>query len=127
MAHIAVIDDSQATLDMLGSILRSAQHTVTALTHGVGAEETIASLSPDLVLLDIVMPERNGYEVLRGLRRDPGTKDIPVILVSSKAEDTDVRWGLRQGAKAYVILSPDCGAAASRASPTASTTGSIRT
>lgn len=102
MAHIAVLDDSKATVDMLDSILRTARHTVTTMTESTNAEERIATAGPDLILLDIVMPERNGYEVLRGLRRDARTRDIPVILVSSKAEDTDVRWGLRQGAKAYV-------------------------
>lgn len=102
MAKIALIDDSSATLDMLAAILQRAGHSVQTLSSGVGAEAALASDSPNLVMLDVVMPERNGYEVLRGLKRQAATKDIPVIMVSSKGEDTDVRWGLRQGAADYV-------------------------
>lgn len=102
MAKIALIDDSTATLDMLTSILQGAGHSVQALSSGVGAEGLLAQDAPNLVLLDVVMPERNGYEVLRGLKRQPSTKNIPVIMVSSKGEDTDVRWGMRQGAADYV-------------------------
>ncbi|PYE56639.1 response regulator [Deinococcus yavapaiensis] len=102
MAKIVVVDDSNADLKLMESILVGDSHTVTTLSNPVGAEEQIASQTPDLVLLDIVMPTRNGYEVLRGIKRNAVTKDVPVILVSSKSTDTDVRWGLRQGASEYV-------------------------
>ena len=102
MAKISVVDDSQATIDMLVSILESSQHTVTAFSDSVAVEQKIAAEQPDIILLDVVMPERNGYEVLRALKRSQDTKDIPVILVSSKNEMTDIRWGLRQGAAGYV-------------------------
>lgn len=102
MARIVILDDSNADIKLMESILTAGQHVVTALTDPVGAEEHIASAKPDLVMLDIVMPTRNGYEVLRGIRRHPQLKDVPVVLVSSKATETDVRWGLRQGANEYV-------------------------
>ena len=102
MAKIALIDDSSATLELLASILRGAGHSVQTLSSGVGAEDKLSADAPNLVLLDVVMPERNGYEVLRGLKRQAATKNIPVIMVSSKGEETDVRWGLRQGAADYV-------------------------
>lgn len=102
MAKITVIDDSQATIDMLAAILRSGNHEVTAYLNSSNVELNIASDPPDLILLDIVMPERNGFEVLRALRRDSSTKNIPVILVSSKNQPTDVSWGKRQGASDYV-------------------------
>lgn len=102
MAHIAVIDDSQASIDMLVSILQSANHSVTPYSSSVGVENALVQNRPDLILLDVVMPERNGYEVLRALRKSGEVKDVPVVLVSSKSETTDVRWGLRQGAAAYV-------------------------
>lgn len=102
MAKIAFIDDSSATLDMLSSILKGAGHSVQTFSSGVGAEDKLAADTPNLVLLDVVMPERNGYEVLRGLKRKAETKTVPVIMVTSKGEDTDVRWGLRQGAAGYV-------------------------
>ena len=102
MARIAIIDDSKASLDMLATILTESSYDVTPYSSGVGIEERFTTQPPDLVLLDIVMPDRNGYEILRSLKRAPETRDIPVILVSSKNEDTDVRWGKRQGAADYV-------------------------
>ena len=102
MAKIALIDDSTASLDMLFAILKGAGHSVQTLSSGVGAESKLAADTPNLVLLDVVMPDRNGYEVLRGLKRQTETKAVPVIMVTSKGEDTDVRWGMRQGAVDYV-------------------------
>lgn len=102
MAKVAIIDDSQAAIDMLSAIL-APQHAVTCFKSGVGVEAKLAEAPPDVILLDIVMPERNGYEVLRALKRDALLKDIPVILVSSKQEDTDIRWGKRQGASDYIV------------------------
>jgi len=102
MANIVYIDDAPADTAMMQSFLRSAGHSMTAYHSSVGVEEKVQAEQPTLILLDIVMPERNGYEVLRALRRNGLTKDIPVVLVSSKGEETDIRWGLRQGAVAYV-------------------------
>lgn len=102
MAKIPLIDDSSATLEMLSSILKGAGHSVQTFSSGVGAEGKLAADTPNLVLLDVVMPERNGYEVLRGLKRQAETKTVPVIMVTSKGEDTDIRWGMRQGAAGYV-------------------------
>ena len=103
MAKIVIVDDSTAELKLMETILTSSgAHTVIALNDPTVAEERILTEKPDLVMLDVVMPAKNGYEVLRGLKRNPSTKDIPVVLVSSKAADTDIRWGLRQGASEYV-------------------------
>ncbi|WP_027480718.1 response regulator [Deinococcus pimensis] len=102
MARILIVDDSPADLKMMESILVRDQHTVAALSDPTAVEATVETERPDVVMLDVVMPERNGYEVLRGLKRNPATKDLPVVLVSSKSAETDVRWGLRQGATDYV-------------------------
>ena len=103
MARIVIVDDSSADLKLMESILRSGNHQVSALSDPLTAEAVIAREKPDLVLLDVVMPLRNGYEVLRDLKRNSATSELPVILVSSKSNDTDVRWGMRQGARDYVI------------------------
>jgi twitching motility two-component system response regulator PilH len=65
-------------------------------------EQRIEAEKPDAILLDVVMPGRNGYEVLRSLRRNQATKDIPVLVISSKGQPTDIEWGRRQGANGYL-------------------------
>lgn len=103
MAKILVADDSSADLALVESILRSANHQVIAVSDPTQVEGRAAAEQPDLVMLDVVMPGQNGYEVLRALRKNAATQGIKVVLVSSKGNDTDVRWGLRQGASEYVV------------------------
>ncbi len=102
MAHILIVDDSPADLKFMESIL-TGQHAVTAVNDPMTVEARALAARPDLVLLDVVMPERNGYEVLRALKRQSGTQNLKVIFVSSKGADTDVKWGLRQGAVDYLV------------------------
>ena len=102
MATIIHIDDSSADTTMMKTILSGAGHSVTSYNDPTAVEDKVAAAKPALILLDIVMPQRNGYEVLRAIKRNLATKDIPVVLVSSKSEETDVRWGLRQGAADYI-------------------------
>jgi CheY-like chemotaxis protein len=102
MAKILAIDDSLAELKMITAILNSSFHNVLISVNGENAEEIAVREQPDLVLLDIVMPQRSGYEILRKLRRDEQTKSIPVCMVSSKNEASDVEWAKRQGANQYL-------------------------
>lgn len=102
MAKIMVVDDSPADLKFMQSVL-AGSHQVSAVEGGEQLEARVAAENPDLLLLDVVMPERNGYELLRALKRDERTRHVKVIFVSSKGGDTDVKWGLRQGAVDYVV------------------------
>lgn len=102
MARVLIVDDAQEAIDFMAGVLRSAGHQVISSRDGHGLEETIERERPDLVLLDIVLPERNGFQVLRSLRRAEETRELPVILVSSKSEPTDVEWGMMQGATDYL-------------------------
>jgi CheY-like chemotaxis protein len=102
MAKILAIDDSIAELKFMEAILNSDAHNVLIAVNGENAEEIALREQPDLILLDIVMPLRNGYEILRKLRRDERTKSIPVCMVSSKNEASDVEWAKRQGANQYL-------------------------
>lgn len=98
MAKVMVVDDAYSELKLMESILRGAGHHVVTLISGDALEDKVAAEQPDVLLLDIVMPRRNGYELLRALRRNEPTRTLPVVLVSSKSQETDRAWGRRQGA-----------------------------
>jgi DNA-binding response OmpR family regulator len=102
MGKVMVVDDAYSELQVMESILRSAGHQVLSYIDGDQLEDKIIAERPDVVLLDIVMPKRNGYEILRGLRRDERTKQTRVVVVSSKNQESDRVWGLRQGADDYL-------------------------
>ena len=100
--NILVVDDSPTDRQHLTDLLTKNGYKVTGAAN---AEEAIAkakSLKPDLVLMDVVMPGQNGFQATRALTSDEATKHIPIIIVSTKAQETDRVWGLRQGAKDYV-------------------------
>ena len=102
MGKVMVVDDAYSELKVMESILRAAGHQVLSYIDGEDLEDKIATERPDVVLLDIVMPKRNGYEILRGLRRDERTRQTHVVVVSSKNQACDRVWGLRQGADDYL-------------------------
>ncbi|GGN38536.1 MULTISPECIES: response regulator [Deinococcus] len=103
MARILIVDDSPADLKFMEAALKGTAHSVTALNDPAQVEAVADQLRPDLLLVDVVMPGRNGYEVVRGLRRQPGMEALKVVFVSSKGNETDVKWGLRQGADDYIV------------------------
>jgi twitching motility two-component system response regulator PilH len=102
MALILIADDSPTEVYVLKKILEKHQHTVLIAENGEQAVELVQSNRPALVLMDVVMPVLNGFQATRRLSKDPETSDIPVIIVSSKNQETDRLWGLRQGAKGYL-------------------------
>lgn len=103
MGKVMVVDDAQSDLKLMESILRSAGHQVVPLADGERLEERMADEQPDVLLLDIVLPNRNGYDILRALKKDERTKHTPVVLVSCKNQESDRLWGKRQGADEYVM------------------------
>ena len=103
MSMVLVVEDSIPQREMITELLRGNGLQVAAATDGVEALAQIqAGEHPDLVVLDIVMPRMNGYEVCRRLKADPITQHVPVILCSSKGEEFDRYWGMKQGADAYI-------------------------
>jgi len=98
MSKVMVVDDAHADLKMMESILRTAGHEVVSYADGEGLEDKLATELPDVLLLDIVMPKRNGYEILRRLKKDERTRHTPVVLVTGRNQDSDRIWGKRQGA-----------------------------
>ena len=102
MAKVMVVDDARADLALIESSLTSVGHQVVTLSGGEAVEDRVTAERPDLLLLDIVMPKRNGYEILRALRRDERTRATRIVLVSSKNQESDRLWGKRQGADEYL-------------------------
>ena len=102
MARILIVDDSPTQLIGIQRIVEKLGHqTLTAEDGAAGVALAKAEL-PDLILMDVVMPNLNGFQATRQLSREGSTRDIPVVLVTTKDQDTDRVWGMRQGAKAYI-------------------------
>ncbi len=102
MAQILIIDDSPTELHVMRGMLEKNGHTVVTAATGEEGIEQAKALHPDLILMDVVMPGLNGFQATRQLTRNPTTSNIPVIIVSTKSQETDRVWGLRQGARDYV-------------------------
>lgn len=106
MARILLIEDSPTEAAVMTQLLERNGHQVTT---SVNAEDGIAACrrdKPDLVLMDVVLPGMNGFQATRALTRDADTSHIPVLIVSTKNLETDRMWGMRQGAKDYIVKPP---------------------
>lgn len=106
MARILLIEDSPTEAAVMTQLLERNGHQVTT---SVSAEDGIATCrrdKPDLVLMDVVLPGMNGFQATRALTRDADTSHIPVLIVSTKNLETDRMWGMRQGAKDYIVKPP---------------------
>jgi twitching motility two-component system response regulator PilH len=103
MARILVVDDSPTDVQSLKSMLQKAGHMVSDVSSGEEAVKVVKTEKPDVVIMDVVMPGVNGFQATRSISKDPDTQHIPVIVVSSKSQDTDRMWALRQGAKEYLV------------------------
>lgn len=104
---ILVVDDSATERHVLVSLLEGKGYTIVTASNG---EEGVAAAKrelPDLILMDVVMPGMNGYQATRTISRDEATKHIPVIMCTSKDQETDKIWGMRQGALDYMVKPVD--------------------
>lgn len=100
---ILVVDDSPTEQHVLRSILEKAGFRVESAADGQEGIALAKRLHPDLILMDVVMPVLNGFQATRRLRDDQETAGIPVVMVTTKDQETDKSWGLRQGAEAYLV------------------------
>jgi twitching motility two-component system response regulator PilH len=103
MARVMIVDDSPTDVQNLKNILQRAGHSVVEATSGQDALERVKLEKPDVVIMDVVMPGVNGFQATRSLSKDATTSHIPVIVVSSKNQETDRVWALRQGAREYLV------------------------
>lgn len=106
MARILIVDDSPSQLLGIQRIVEKLGHETFTATDGAAGVEAAKSVLPDLVLMDVVLPGMNGFQATRALGRDSGTSAIPVLIVSTKGMETDQAWGMRQGAKGYIVKPP---------------------
>ncbi|HEY3487554.1 MAG TPA: response regulator [Gammaproteobacteria bacterium] len=103
MARILIVDDSETQVASIVETLKKQGHEVTTVTDGESGVKYAKSQKPDLVLMDIVMPGLNGFQATRQITHDPQTSHIPVLLITTKNQETDRVWGTRQGAKGYLV------------------------
>jgi twitching motility two-component system response regulator PilH len=102
MSTILIVDDSQTLRQMITEILQSSGLVVIEAINGVEAKEKIQAKAPDLVITDLIMPLMNGYELCRWIKTQPTTQNLPVLMCSTKSEEFDRYWGMKQGADAYM-------------------------
>lgn len=102
MARILIVDDSPTEIHVLKTILEKNGFEVASATSGEEGIQAAKKDQPNLILMDIVMPGMNGFQATRQISKDPETSTIPVIIVTTKDQETDRVWGLRQGARDYL-------------------------
>lgn len=103
MATVLIVDDSPTEVHVMQKALEKHGFETAAAGDGDEGIRLAQEIKPDLILMDVVMPGVNGFQATRKLSKDPRTANIPIIMVTTKSQDTDRIWGLRQGAVDYLI------------------------
>lgn len=106
---VLIVDDSPTERHFLTEMLTKQGFSVSTAENAEEAMIKVKTTAPDLILMDVVMPGQNGFQLTRALSKDPVTQNIPIIMCTSKNQQTDRIWGLRQGARDYVVkpVKPD--------------------
>lgn len=109
MAKILIAEDERDIRDLVAFTLRFAGHEVFAAANGEEAVELAPKVSPDLILMDVRMPRMTGYEACKVMKTNPDLKDIPVVFLSAKGQESEIQQGLDVGAEAYLLkpFAPD--------------------
>lgn len=102
MRNVLVVDDNGVDRARMEKLMSGAGYVVSVAVNGVQALEMAKRVKPDLILMDVNMPDMDGFAATRSLRNDPETKDIPVVLVTAKDQKADKAWGQMLGAKGYI-------------------------
>ena len=100
---ILVVDDSKTELMFLSDLLQKNGFVVRTAENADDAMSKLEADKPDLILMDVVMPGQNGFQLTRAIARDPRFADVPIIMCTSKNQETDRVWGMRQGARDYIV------------------------
>ena len=105
--NILLVDDSKTELHFLSDLLEKRGYKVRTAEDGEEAMRRLGEETPDLILMDVVMPGQNGFQLTRAITRDPRFVNVPVIMCTSKNQETDKVWGMRQGARDYIVKPVD--------------------
>jgi twitching motility two-component system response regulator PilH len=100
---ILVVDDSPTEIHIFKKILEKQGYTIIVAKDGQEGVDMAKQTRPDIILMDVVMPVLNGFQATRQLKKNEDTADIPVIMVTTKDQKTDINWGMRQGANEYLV------------------------
>lgn len=103
MARILIVDDAETQITPIIQILEKHGHEVITAPDGESGVQSARDNNPDLVFMDIVMPGLNGFQATRQITHEKETQHIPVVMISSKDQETDKVWGTRQGAKGFLV------------------------
>ncbi len=101
--NILLVDDSKTELYFVSDLLKKQGYSVRTAENGEEAMRRLEEQTPDLILMDVVMPGQNGFQLTRSITRDPRFSRVPVIMCTSKNQETDKVWGIRQGARDYIV------------------------
>jgi len=103
MARILIAEDEPDIRELVAFTLRFAGHEVTTTSNGEEALHQATLIIPDIILMDVRMPKMTGYDACRAMKADPNLKDIPVIFLSAKGQDSEIQTGLEAGAEEYLL------------------------
>jgi twitching motility two-component system response regulator PilH len=101
-ARILIADDSETDMQFIKNALQETKHSLMYARDGEEAEALARKEKPDLIILDVIMPKKNGFQVCRDLKKDESMNKIPIILLTSKSQESDKFWGIKQGADEYI-------------------------
>jgi twitching motility two-component system response regulator PilH len=104
---ILLVDDSKTELHFMSDLLGKRGYAIRTAENGEEAMKRLGEETPDLILMDVVMPGQNGFQLTRAITRDPRFVNVPVIMCTSKNQETDKVWGMRQGARDYIVKPVD--------------------
>lgn len=107
MSKILIAEDSATAVELLKRTLSPLGHQIVVAADGENAEKLIQDERPDLLILDIIMPKMNGFQLCRSLRSNPAFKELPIIIITSMDRESDRYWGLKQGASEYLVKPVD--------------------
>ena len=107
MARVLIVDDSPTEIHVLSGMLQKHGHQVDSVDNAEAGIARSQETKPELILMDVVMPGMNGFQATRSISKNPETQHIPIIIVTTKDQETDRVWGMRQGAKDYITKPVD--------------------